>query len=290
MPRDTYVGRHRTAAKPSRGRAIVVPAVVLSATATGGVVVRAAGASSLDAAAAQSSEAATQSEAGVGGGDPVAQALAERAGNAESASRTARREAGIQSQLDALETASLSVAFAGATTKSSNAVNTIVTKASKTAVGGGASGVAGGVEAGEKNPAGKPATDDHRWVKPFSGYVLTSGYGWRWGKMHPAQDLAAPVGTPVRALSSGVVTFAGWSNSGYGNLVKIEYWDGTVSWYAHNSRLLVSVGDKVAPGEVVSRSGNTGWSTGPHLHIEIHPGGGGAVVPRTWLSKHGITL
>jgi murein DD-endopeptidase MepM/ murein hydrolase activator NlpD len=130
----------------------------------------------------------------------------------------------------------------------------------------------------------------HRWVMPFSNYTLTSGFGWRWGRMHPAQDLAAPVGTPVRALSSGTVIFAGWSNEGYGYKVEIRYWDGTVSWFAHNSRLLVRVGEKVAPGEVVSYSGNTGNSTGPHLHLEIHPDGGAAVVPRTWLAKHGIYL
>jgi murein DD-endopeptidase MepM/ murein hydrolase activator NlpD len=83
---------------------------------------------------------------------------------------------------------------------------------------------------------------------------------------------------------------SGWSNEGYGYMVKIRYWDGTVSWYAHNSRLLVSVGETVAPGEKVAYSGNTGNSTGPHLHLEIHPGGGAAVSPKTWLAKRGIYL
>jgi murein DD-endopeptidase MepM/ murein hydrolase activator NlpD len=108
--------------------------------------------------------------------------------------------------------------------------------------------------------------------------------------MHPAQDLAAPSGTPVHALSSGTVIFSGWSNEGYGYMVKIRYWDGTVSWFAHNSRLLVSVGEKVAPGQKVSYSGNTGNSTGPHLHLEIHPNGGGPVAPRSWLAARGIYL
>ena len=67
------------------------------------------------------------------------------------------------------------------------------------------------------------AVGSKAWVKPLnSSYVLTSGYAWRWGKMHPAQDFAIPVGTPVKAMSSGVVIFAGWSG-GYGNKVEIKY-------------------------------------------------------------------
>ena len=129
-----------------------------------------------------------------------------------------------------------------------------------------------------------------RWVTPVTGYTLTSGYGFRWGKMHPAQDLAAPSGTPVRSMSTGRVVFAGWSNEGYGYMVKVKYWDGTVSWMAHNSRLLVSVGQAVVPGQTIAYSGNTGNSTGPHVHLEIHPGDGGAVAPRTWLAKRGVRL
>jgi murein DD-endopeptidase MepM/ murein hydrolase activator NlpD len=129
-----------------------------------------------------------------------------------------------------------------------------------------------------------------RWVNPVSGYKLTSGYGFRWGKMHPAQDLAAPSGTPVHSLSTGRVVFAGWSNQGYGYMVKVKYWDGSVSWMAHNSRLVVSVGQAVVPGQTLAYSGNTGNSTGPHVHLEIHPAAGGPVAPRTWLAKRGVRL
>lgn len=128
----------------------------------------------------------------------------------------------------------------------------------------------------------------HAWVAPVAAsYALTSGFGMRWGAMHPGQDFAVPVGTPVKALSSGTVILAGWSG-GYGNKVEIQYWDGTVSWFAHNSRLLVTTGEKVTPGETVSMSGSTGHSTGPHLHLEIHPGDGDAIAPLPWLKAKGI--
>ncbi len=129
-----------------------------------------------------------------------------------------------------------------------------------------------------------------RWVSPLASYTLTSGYGFRWGKLHPAQDLATPVGSRVHSLSSGTVVFAGWDSTGYGNLVRIQYWDGTVSFMAHNSRLVVSAGEKVTPGQLVAYSGNTGQSTGPHVHLEIHPGAGEAVPPVTWLANRGIRL
>lgn len=130
----------------------------------------------------------------------------------------------------------------------------------------------------------------HRWVSPLASYTLTSGYGFRWGKLHPAQDLATSVGSQVHSLSSGTVVSAGWDSTGFGNLVRIRYWDGTVSFMAHNSRLVVSAGETVAPGQLVAYSGNTGHSTGPHVHLEIHPGGGGAVPPMPWLASRGIRL
>ncbi len=127
----------------------------------------------------------------------------------------------------------------------------------------------------------------HSWV-PFigGGYQLTSGFGMRWGSMHPGQDFAVPVGTQVKSMSSGQVVFAGWQG-GYGYKVEIEYWDGTVSWFCHNSKLLVKQGENVVPGEVVSLSGSTGHSTGPHVHVEIHPNDGSAVSPLPWLKKMG---
>ena len=126
-----------------------------------------------------------------------------------------------------------------------------------------------------------------RWVQPIKGAAFTSGYGWRWGRMHEGNDFGTPVGTPVHAMSTGTVIFAGFEG-GYGNKIEIEYWDGTVSYFAHLSSIGVTVGEQVKPGEVVGLSGNTGHSTGPHLHLEIHPAGGGAVDPAPWLHEHGL--
>src|SRR5690349_15588244 len=126
-----------------------------------------------------------------------------------------------------------------------------------------------------------------KWVPAFAGAAFTSGFGWRWGKMHEGDDFGTPVGTPVHSMSSGTITFAGWEG-GYGNKVEITYWDGTVSVYGHLSSIRVSVGQGVAPGDVVALSGNTGHSTGPHLHLEIHPSGGAAIDPAPWLHKHGL--
>jgi len=125
------------------------------------------------------------------------------------------------------------------------------------------------------------------WVLPIKGAVFTSGYGWRWGRMHQGNDFATPVGTPLSAMSTGTVIFAGFQG-GYGNKVEIEYWDGTVSVYGHLSSISASVGQRVAPGEVIGLSGNTGHSTGPHLHLEIHPQGGPAIDPEPWLQNKGL--
>ena len=115
---------------------------------------------------------------------------------------------------------------------------------------------------------------------PVSGPV-TSGYGMRWGRMHEGIDIAVGEGTPVRAAAAGTVIYAGWM-SGYGNLVVVDHGNGLSTAYAHNSSLAVSVGQPVAAGAVVSYSGNTGNSTGPHVHFEVRVNGG-AVDPLGYL-------
>lgn len=120
------------------------------------------------------------------------------------------------------------------------------------------------------------------WIWPTKG-VFTSGYGWRWGRMHKGIDVANNVGTSVVAAKAGEVVFSGWDDGGYGYLVRIRHDDGSVSLYAHNSRLLVQSGERVAQGQPISQMGNTGRSTGPHLHFEIHPTGRGASNPLQFL-------
>jgi murein DD-endopeptidase MepM/ murein hydrolase activator NlpD len=116
-------------------------------------------------------------------------------------------------------------------------------------------------------PQGKGAMKGYVW--PAQG-VFTSGYGWRWGRMHRGIDVAAPVGTPIVAAAPGVVSYSGWNDGGYGYLVEIDHADGTMTRYAHNHRLLVSNGQQVNQGQQIAEMGSTGFSTGPHLHFEIH--------------------
>ncbi len=120
------------------------------------------------------------------------------------------------------------------------------------------------------------------WIWPTRG-VFSSGYGWRWGRMHKGIDIASNVGTPIVAAQAGQVTFAGWHDGGYGYLVELTHADGSRSLYAHNSRILVREGDRVQQGSTISLMGSTGRSTGPHLHFEIHPAGRGAANPMEFL-------
>ncbi len=120
------------------------------------------------------------------------------------------------------------------------------------------------------------------WIWPTRG-LFTSGFGWRWGRMHKGIDIANNVGTNVVAAKGGRVAFSGWHDGGYGYLVTIQHPDGSRSLYAHNSRLLVREGEEVAQGQPISHMGSTGRSTGPHLHFEIHPPERGAANPLTFL-------
>jgi murein DD-endopeptidase MepM/ murein hydrolase activator NlpD len=123
-----------------------------------------------------------------------------------------------------------------------------------------------------------------KFMWPANG-VFTSGYGYRWGRMHRGIDIAAPVGTPVVASAAGVVIGAGWNDGGFGNLVEIRHPDGTVTRYAHNSSVLTRIGAVVEQGELIAHMGSTGRSTGPHTHFEIRPAGRGSVDPMTLLAR-----
>ena len=134
-------------------------------------------------------------------------------------------------------------------------------------------------------PLGKPDAYLPGNSGKFNGYIwpakgmLTSGYGWRWGRMHKGVDIAAPVGTPIVSAAPGKVITAGWNDGGYGNLVEVQHADGSVTLYGHNSRILAKVGQTVAQGQQIAEMGSTGYSTGPHSHFEVHLPGQGAVNP-----------
>lgn len=105
-----------------------------------------------------------------------------------------------------------------------------------------------------------------------SNFRFTSGFGMRWGRLHAGTDFAAPIGTPIYATADGVVTSAGWS-SGYGRLIKIQHEFGIETRYAHLNAIRVEVGQRVSRGQRIGDMGNSGRSTGPHLHYEVRVGG-----------------
>ncbi|THA45937.1 M23 family metallopeptidase [Streptomyces sp. A1136] len=144
--------------------------------------------------------------------------------------------------------------------------------------------------------AAKPAVT---WKKPVARYTLSATFaqaGGLWAHKHSGQDFACPIGTPVHAASAGVVVKAGPNGGGdgpaYGNAIVIRHANNTYSQYAHLSRIQVRIGQKVAMGAQIGLSGNTGNSTGPHLHFEIRttPNYGSAVNPVAFLRKVGITV
>ncbi|WP_179228676.1 peptidoglycan DD-metalloendopeptidase family protein [Leptolyngbya ohadii] len=123
----------------------------------------------------------------------------------------------------------------------------------------------------------------------FDGYIwpargmLTSGYGWRWGRMHRGIDIANDVGTPIHAAADGVVEYAGWNSGGYGNMVEIRHADGSMTRYAHLNRILVRSGQRIQQNGLIGEMGSTGFSTGPHLHFEVHLAAQGTVNPVSYL-------
>ncbi|MFI7104434.1 M23 family metallopeptidase [Streptomyces sp. NPDC050161] len=129
------------------------------------------------------------------------------------------------------------------------------------------------------------------YLLPVTSYTLTASFGQagdRWAADHTGQDFAAPTGTPVKAVHSGTITQAGWAGS-YGYRVVLTLDDGTELWFCHLSSMVKTSG-KVGTGEVIARVGATGNVTGPHLHLEVRPGGGDPVDPMPWLRDHGLKV
>lgn len=118
------------------------------------------------------------------------------------------------------------------------------------------------------------------FVKPVTG-VVTSRFGARWGSTHTGTDLGAPTGTAIKAAASGTVLFSGWKGT-LGKFIVVNHGNGIQTYYAHCSSLLVSAGDSVSAGQVIAKVGNTGRSTGPHLHFEIRLNGS-ALNPQSYI-------
>jgi len=122
---------------------------------------------------------------------------------------------------------------------------------------------------------GSGAADSHiPSIWPTTG-VVTSPYGLRWGgtDFHPGMDIANDMGTPIVATADGVVEYAGWNSGGYGNMVDINHGNGIMTRYGHASQVVVSTGQQVKRGQLIAYMGSTGFSTGPHVHYEVHVSG-----------------
>ncbi|WP_293768577.1 M23 family metallopeptidase [uncultured Corynebacterium sp.] len=125
-------------------------------------------------------------------------------------------------------------------------------------------------------------------ARPAEG-AFTSPFGPRWGSFHYGVDIANALGTPILAVMDGTVIDSGPA-SGYGQWIRIKHEDGSVSVYGHMQTLDVSVGEHVVAGQKIAGMGSLGFSTGSHLHFEIHPDGTTPVDPAAWLAERGINL
>ncbi len=122
---------------------------------------------------------------------------------------------------------------------------------------------------------GSGAADSHiPSIWPTTG-VVSSPYGLRWGgtDFHPGMDIANDMGTPIVATADGIVEYAGWNSGGYGNMVDINHGNGIMTRYGHASQVVVSTGQHVKRGQLIAYMGSTGFSTGPHVHYEVHVNG-----------------
>ena len=144
------------------------------------------------------------------------------------------------------------------------------------------------IEAADARIAADAASRAPSNVKPAEG-AYTSGFGARWGAMHNGIDLANAIGTPIVAAMDGIVIDSGPA-SGFGNWIRIKHEDGSIAVYGHMETLDVAVGDQVHAGQKIAGMGSRGFSTGSHLHFEIHPDGNTPVDPIPWFAEHGINI
>ncbi|MFF9814174.1 M23 family metallopeptidase [Streptomyces sp. NPDC014006] len=175
-------------------------------------------------------------------------------------------------------------------------------QAAKTAAAAKAKAAAAAKQAAAKKAAAQKAAAKKKaasWVPPVAHYTLSASFnqaGGMWSHRHSGQDFAVPLGTNVVAAHGGTVVKAGGNGAGdgpaYGNAIVIRHGNGTYSQYAHLSRIDVKIGQVVATGQHIAKSGNTGNSSGPHLHFEIRktPNYGSAINPVAFLRAKGLSV
>ena len=115
-------------------------------------------------------------------------------------------------------------------------------------------------------------TEVATFIMPTRG-TITSPFGHRWGKKHGGIDIGARIGEPINVADSGTVVRSEFNKGGYGYMIDVDHGNGYVTRYAHCSKLFANIGDKVNRGDVIAAVGNTGRSTGPHLHFEVRKDG-----------------
>lgn len=160
-------------------------------------------------------------------------------------------------------------------------------------------GVASAAAPAAAPAAAKKAVSAASWIDPVKKYTLSAGFaqaGKMWQSTHSGQDFAVPSGTKVMAAHGGTVVKAGGNGAGdgpaYGNAIVIKHANGVYSQYAHLSRIQVKVGQVVKTGQKIALSGNTGNSSGPHLHFEIRTTAnyGSAINPVSFLRAKGVKV
>jgi murein DD-endopeptidase MepM/ murein hydrolase activator NlpD len=208
------------------------------------------------------------------------------AGAAAAAAHTATSHA-VAPKTDAVMTASASALTGGAGTNTVRGAQVIAVEPAANAAVHNAE-LARGVAFANDRAEREARLQQPLYVMPTKG-IFTSNFGYRWGVLHAGIDLANAIGTPIYAVSDGVVIDSGPA-AGYGALVKLRHADGTVTLYGHVNTTLVSVGQRVMAGDQIATIGNRGNSTGPHLHFEVLQGGTERIDPVPWLAKRGLNV
>ncbi|OZD71433.1 metallopeptidase [Rhodococcus sp. 05-340-1] len=140
----------------------------------------------------------------------------------------------------------------------------------------------------EERAAREAAARRPLFALPAQG-TYTSNFGTRWGVLHAGVDVANAIGTPIYAVADGKVIDSGPA-AGFGMWVRVQHADGTITVYGHIDTTLVAVGQDVMAGDQIATMGNRGFSTGPHLHFEVHLPGEVKIDPLPWLASRGISL